>query len=151
MTKEIFQQIVSEMAGRFDSDVKVILEAAFPGNRLVGGKYSMSTHSITMFTDDVTEQCLRLFPEGECLSDYFKVVFAHELGHAHDEELEELADILDCADEPEKNVLMLRIEQNAWSFARSVLPDVPASFLEEIERQSLAPYFLAVEKDPVPS
>lgn len=151
LTKEIFQDVVDEMLGRLDSVLSVTLEDAFPGRRLVGGKYSMSNHSITMFTEDVTEQCLRLFPRDTCLPEYFKVVLAHELGHAHDKELEELADSLDFADEPERNRLMLRIEENAWRFARSILPDVAPSFLEEIEVQSLAPYYLAVEKDVVPA
>ncbi|MEG9298829.1 hypothetical protein V6B33_20435 [Mangrovibacillus sp. Mu-81] len=151
MTRARFQNVVDEMLGRLDRELDVVLEDAFPGKRLVGGKYSMGTQSITMFMEDVTEQCLRLFPEGELLLDYFKVVFAHELGHAYDKELVDLAHKLDGADGSERNRLMLQIEENAWIFARSILPDLALSFVEEIESQSLAPYYLAVEKDLVPA
>ncbi|XXM70491.1 hypothetical protein ACQ0QQ_12230 [Lysinibacillus sphaericus] len=151
MNKERFQQIIDELLGRLDSGMNVILERTFPGKRLVGGKYSMSTRSITMFTDNVTEQCLRMYGESECLPVYFKVVLAHELGHAHDKELEALAGRLDEADEVERNRLMLLIEENAWKFARTILYDVTPEFLEEIERQSLAPYYQAVEKEPLPA
>jgi hypothetical protein len=151
LTRERFQYVVDEMLSRLESDLNVVLEDAFPGKRLVGGKYSLSTRSITMFMKDVTEQCLRLFPGDELLLDYFKVVFAHELGHAYDEKLIELADQLDEADGTERNLLMLEIEENAWRFARSILPDITLSFVEEIESQSLAPYYLAVEKDRIPA
>jgi hypothetical protein len=151
VTKERFQHIVDELLGRLDSEMNVMLEHTFPGKRLVGGKYSMSTHSITMFTDNVEEQCLRMYQEAGCLPEYFKVVLAHELGHAHDEELEALAGRLDEADKEERSRLMLRIEENAWKFARTILYDVAPAFLEEIERQSLAPYYKAVEKEPVPA
>jgi hypothetical protein len=148
--KERFQQIVDELLGRLDSELNVIVERTFPGKRLIGGKYSMSTHSITMYTDSVTEQCLRMYGESDCLPDYFKVVLAHELGHAHDHELEVLAARLNEADIEERSRLMLRIEENAWKFARTLLYDVAPAFLEEIERQSLAPYYQAVRKDAVP-
>ncbi|OAT80640.1 hypothetical protein A6P54_14175 [Bacillus sp. MKU004] len=130
--------------------MNVILECTFPGKRLVGGKYSMNTHSITMYTDNVTEQCLRMYGEAECLPEYFKVVLAHEMGHAHDNELEVLAGRLDEADKEERSRLMLRIEENAWKFARTILYDVAPAFLEEIERQSLDPYYKAVEEEAVP-
>ncbi|WP_141771959.1 hypothetical protein [Rossellomorea aquimaris] len=151
MTKERYQQIVDELLGRLDSELNVILERTFPGKRLVGGKYSMSTHSITMFTDNVTEQCFRMYGKAECLPEYFRVVLAHELGHAHDKELEVLAGRLDEADIEERSRLMLRIEENAWKFARTILYDVAPAFLKEIERQSLAPYYKAVEEESVPA
>jgi hypothetical protein len=151
LTRERFQNVVDEMLSRLDSNLNVVLEDAFPGKRLVGGKYSMGTRSITMFMKDVTEQCLRLFPDDELLMDYFKVVFAHELGHAYDGELVELAEQLDETNGTERNRLMLQIEENAWRFARTILPDLALSFVEEIERQSLAPYYLAVEKDIIPA
>jgi hypothetical protein len=151
LTREIFQNVVDEMLGHLDCKLNVMMEDAFPGRRLVGGKYSMNTNSITMFTEDVTEQCLLMFPGDEVLLDYFKVVFAHELGHAHDKELEELAERLDWAEEQERNQLMLRIEENAWRFARRILKDVAPSFLEEIEFRSLAPYYQAVDKDLLPA
>lgn len=150
LTKERYQQIVDELLARLDSRMNVILECTFPGKRLVGGKYSMNTHSITMYTDNVTEQCLRMYGEAECLPEYFKVVLAHEMGHAHDNELEVLAGRLDEADKEERSRLMLRIEENAWKFARTILYDVAPAFLEEIERQSLAPYYKAVEEEAVP-
>ncbi|MCA1055551.1 hypothetical protein LCM10_11195 [Rossellomorea aquimaris] len=151
MTKERYKQIIDEVVGGLDCRLDVTLEDAFPGTRLVGGKYSMKDHSITMFLEDVNEQCLRMFPGEDKAEDYFKVVFAHELGHALDEELSELADQLDAADHAQRNKLMLRIENNAWVIARRIVTDVSSVFFEEIKSSSMAPYQQAVENKEVPA
>lgn len=84
---------------------------------------------------------MRLFGSLEKLEDYAAVVLGHELGHANDSELEELASRLDWdLSAAERAFVRLAIEENAWRYARTVLADLDPAFVEPIVSESLAGY-----------
>ncbi|WP_264804142.1 hypothetical protein [Cytobacillus sp. NCCP-133] len=142
MEKEKLDLVVQELIKRSGSLVDIILEGHFPGNRLAGGKYSMGSHSITLYMEEIKNQCYQLFSSTERFLDYFTVVFAHELGHAEDRELVDLAEKLDlCKTEQERYQIALRIEENAWSFAEKLLPQMDHDFMQKIIYHSLKPYW----------
>jgi hypothetical protein len=134
------QQITSTLQARAGSSVHVILEKNFPGKRIAGGKYNMGTHTITMYVDEIKRQCKMLFKTLDCFYEYFTVVFAHELGHAEDDELEGLADRMDVADDYERKRIALRIEENAWCIAKDLIPDLDSNFIHGIIEESLLFY-----------
>lgn len=112
---------------------------------MIGGKYSLSTHTITMYLTEIASQCVQLFGSDEQLADYFEVVLAHELGHAEDPRLPELARILEqnkAAMESARTALL--IEENAWSYAIQLLPHAEPAFVDRIVEHSLAGYFEAI-------
>lgn len=80
------------------------------------------------------------------LQSYIFVILAHELGHAEDEDLKFLSGLLDgpltAAEEAE---IRLRIEENAWRYAESLLWDVDPVFLGTIIDESLYSYRQAIE------
>lgn len=141
LEEEIFNQTVTELLARINSTVKVIIEPHFHDNRLVGGKYLMSTHTIYLYKEEIIKQCYSLFGSASRLKEYIAVVFAHELGHSEDRELEQLANALD---EPitsrAQDEIKLRIEENAWAYARALLTDIEPSFLNLIIDESLLSY-----------
>ncbi|MFP3443232.1 hypothetical protein R0K18_36410, partial [Pantoea sp. SIMBA_133] len=65
-------------------NVPIQLTDYFPGERLIGGKYSLETNMITIYMEEVRKQCILLFGSDDHLNDYFTVIVAHELGHAAD-------------------------------------------------------------------
>ena len=133
--------IVDELLLRSGLDITVKLEDVFQGGRLVGGKYQMDSKTITMYTKMIEEQCLQLFGSLDCVLDYFKVVVAHEIGHAADQELTALSDALDCSqDLQECSRISLQIEENAWRYALLLIPDIDPPFINEIIDQSLQSY-----------
>jgi hypothetical protein len=135
------KRLINDLLIQSGSKVSVEVDSYFPGGRLIGGKYSMSHHSITMYIEVIKEQCLQLFSSLEYIADYFAVVFAHELGHAEDPELAILAEQLDeCRTEMERNQISLKIEENAWDFARELLPEMDHVFMDRIIFHSLLPY-----------
>jgi hypothetical protein len=143
------QQITSTLQARAGSSVNVILESNFPGKRIAGGKYNMGTHTITMYIDEIKRQCKMLFQTLEHFYEYFTVVFAHELGHAEDEDLEELADRMDIADDYERKKIALQIEENAWCIAKDLIPDIDRNFTNEIIQESLLFYRDQVKTETV--
>lgn len=141
MKKSVLNRTVSELLRRSGSGVTVKLHSYFPGGRLIGGKYAMSTHSVTMYTEVIKQQCLQLFGTLEPVYEYFAVVFAHELGHAADASLSKLCDELDtCGDEFRRKTIALQIEENAWNNAMSWIMDIDPILIRTIVDQSLESY-----------
>ncbi len=67
------------------------------------------------------------------MKEYLMVILAHELGHAEDPYLSDLADKWDEAEDGAiRNRIALQIEENAWAYAEKVLPDVDPSFIKTI-------------------
>ncbi|WP_229696146.1 hypothetical protein [Paenibacillus albidus] len=132
---------MSDLLGRSRSQVTVTLEPRFAGNRLVGGKYHMGSHTIYLYKDQIKEQCCKLFGSTNRLKEYIAVILAHELGHSEDVELEQLALALE---EPltarQQAEIRLRIEENAWHYAAVLLADMDTSFLQIIIEESLFSY-----------
>jgi hypothetical protein len=143
------QQITSTLQARAGSSVNVMLAKDFPGNRIAGGKYNMGTHTITMYIDEIKRQCKILFSTMDHFYEYFTVVFAHELGHAEDAELEGLADKMDAADEYQRKRIALQIEENAWCIAKDLIPEVDRNFTNHIIQESLLSYRDQVKTETV--
>ncbi|GAE06700.1 hypothetical protein JCM10914_2873 [Paenibacillus sp. JCM 10914] len=117
------------------------MEPYFPGGRLIGGKYAMNSHSVTMYTEVIRQQCLQLFGTLEVEHAYYAVVFAHELGHSVDFTLTDLCDRLDdSADEGDQKQIALQIEENAWNNAMPWIQDIDPNFVGVIMDRSLAAY-----------
>lgn len=141
MKRSVLNRIVTELLSRSGSGVTVKLESYFPGGRLIGGKYSMDAHRVTMYTEVIKQQCLQLFGSLESVHDYFAVVFAHELGHAADIRLQELSDELEYAeDNLKRKEILLQIEENAWNNAMPWIVDVNPAFINVIVDRSLEAY-----------
>lgn len=140
LEKAAINQIVSELMLRSGSSAAVTIESYFPGGRLIGGKYSLNAHCITMYTEVIKQQCQQLFGSNERVYDYFKVVLAHELGHAADVYLASLSRELDHADEVRGRQIALRIEENAWENGLKWIDDMEPEFISIILEQSLAAY-----------
>lgn len=123
------------------SKVQVIIEPRFHDNRLVGGKYHLGSHTVFLYKEEIIRQCCRLFGSSSRLREYIAVILAHELGHAQDPELLQLADALDEPLTPrEEAEIRLRIEENAWAYALSLLSETDTSFLDSIMEESLFSY-----------
>ncbi|BFH13902.1 hypothetical protein WJ0W_003730 [Paenibacillus melissococcoides] len=66
---------------------------------------------------------------------------AHELGHAADAELERLSAAMDMGGTPaDIRRIALRIEENAWAYAVSLLPEIDDAFIQAIIDESLRAY-----------
>ncbi len=150
-SKEIYvnrrkaRQIIRELLNRSDAEVVVRLHNRYPGPRMIGGKYSMGDRSVTMYLGEVRKQCRLLFGSVQGWRTFFAIVFAHELGHARDPELPALCERLDaCESERERSETALRIEENAWNYARTLIPDIDPGMLERVIDNSLLAYRQAV-------
>jgi hypothetical protein len=144
----LLETVVHDLLQRSGSSVNVLLESSFPDQRLVGGKYHINTHTITLYMDEIKKQCIQLFSTDTYFIDYLKIVFAHELGHAEDVELEKLCDQLDeCTTPHELNRIALLIEENAWRYAESLLEEVDPSLVDTVIYHSLQPYREKIEMD----
>ncbi|MGG4108711.1 hypothetical protein AAXB25_32955 [Paenibacillus lautus] len=147
MNKSELNRITQELLRRSGSSVTVEMEAYFPGGRLIGGKYVMNSHSVTMYTEVIRQQCLQLFGTLEPFHAYFAVVFAHELGHSMDLMLTELCDRMDrTVDEWEQDQIALQIEENAWNNAMPWIQDMDPDFIQVIVDRSLEAY----REEPAP-
>ncbi|WP_052476005.1 hypothetical protein [Cohnella kolymensis] len=141
---------IRQLVSLTGSTVKVVVEERFPGGRLVGGKYNPATHTITLFRDCIREQCIQLFGTENVLDQYAAIILAHELGHAQDPQLAQLAEQLasPVASKREQRKIALKIEKNAWNFACALFPEWKQSALcQEIAYQSLADYYKAMAPD----
>jgi predicted Zn-dependent protease with MMP-like domain len=148
MANKRLELIVDELLEKAGSTAVVVLEDYFGGNRFAGGKYSMGTHTITLYTEEIKKQCQQIFSSLDHFEDYFAVVCAHEIGHAEDRELGELADHFDlAATSLERNQLALRIEENAWEFAEKLLGHINIAFVKTIIYHSLQPYMELLEAE----
>ncbi|WP_081758832.1 metallopeptidase family protein [Paenibacillus graminis] len=121
--------------------MQVILEPRFQDNRLVGGKYHLASHTIFLYKEEIVRQCCELFGSHLRLKEYIAVVLAHELGHSEDLELEQLAAALDGPLTGRQEAeIRLRIEENAWAYAISLLTEADPYFLHMIMEESLFSY-----------
>lgn len=135
------EQIAGRLLECSGLPVTLSIERRFPGHRLVGGKYSMNAGTITMYSEVIAAQCLQLFGSLDRAEDYFAVVVAHELGHAADAELERLSAAMDMGGSPaDIRRIALRIEENAWAYAVSLLPEIEDAFIQAIIDESLRAY-----------
>lgn len=140
------ENVVEQILIQSGSSVTVMLESYFPGDRFAGGKYNFGSHTITLYIEEIKAQCLQIFSSLDHFEDYLAVVFAHEIGHAEDSQLAELIDQMDaCSNEYSKKGIALRIEENAWEYARQLIPEQLHPFMDTIIRYSLQPYYDALE------
>ena len=134
------QHIIDSLLMKSGSTAGVKLETMFPGSKIAGGKYSMGSHTITLYIEEIKSQCLHMFSSLDRFFEYVAIVFAHEIGHAEDKELEYLADQLDVVPEMERRQIALQIEENAWRYAETLLPEMDQSFMQTIIFHSLKSY-----------
>ena len=140
------ERIVDQILIQSGSSVDVKLESFFPGDRFAGGKYNFGTHTITLYIEEIKAQCLQIFSSLDHFEDYLAVVFAHEIGHAEDIQLAELIDQIDmCNNEYTRKGIALKIEENAWEYARKLIPQQLIPFMDTIISYSLQPYYEALE------
>lgn len=119
---------------KVDRTLTLEIKKEFPGARCVGGKYSPATHSITLFKQDIAIQCERLLGSLEQLKEYEWIIFAHELGHALDQELSSLSARL----EETKSVdILAQIELNAWKIAEELIPFINPHLFTRVKEESL--------------
>lgn len=137
----MFNETVAELLNRFESKVTVQIEPRFRDHRLVGGKYHMGSHTVYLYKEAIIRQCCTLFGSTNRLKEYIAVILAHELGHSEDTELVQLADALEepLTDRQEAEI-RLKIEENAWAYAKSLLIEADPSFLHYIIEESLLSY-----------
>ncbi|KMY54557.1 hypothetical protein AC623_12030 [Bacillus sp. FJAT-27231] len=119
---------------KLDQTLTLEIKKEFPGARCVGGKYSPDTHSITLFKQDIAIQCERLLGSLEQLREYEWIIFAHELGHALDEEL---ADLSVRLEETKSVDILAQIELNAWRIAEELIPFVDSHLFARVKEESL--------------
>ncbi|WP_454191146.1 hypothetical protein [Paenibacillus sp. Marseille-Q7038] len=106
----------------------------------------MSSHTVYLYQKEIMEQCRMLFGSLAPLHSYISVILAHELGHAEDAELKHLSGLLDGPlTVSEQAQIRLRIEENAWRYAESLLWDIDPVFLSTIIDESLYSYHQAIE------
>lgn len=148
MERTTAKQIFDELLKESGSGVSVVIKSRFPGGRNVGGKYSISDHSVTMYLGEIRKQCMTLFGSLEGYEQMLRIVFAHELGHAEDAELAVLSDRLDtCESELARKQIALRIEENAWDFARKLIPDSDRQMMDTVIYYSLLAYREAIAQE----
>ncbi|WP_165996840.1 hypothetical protein [Bacillus sp. Cs-700] len=136
----VLHSIVRRLQKQASMNVPIQLTDYFPGERLIGGKYSLETNMITIYMEEVRKQCILLFGSDDLLNDYFTVIVAHELGHAADESLVLLAkerSSTRCVNK--KRQLSIIIEDNAWKFAMKLIPEL-SHILVTVRNQSMALY-----------
>lgn len=135
-------QIAQKLLERSEVDVTVRLESRFYGGRLVGGKFGMHSRSITMYTGAIEEQCMQMFGSLERVEEYFAIVLAHELGHAADPDLSSLCEQTEdmSLSEGTRMRAALQIEENAWNYALTLLPEADKVMVSSIIDESLEAY-----------
>ncbi|GAA0136455.1 hypothetical protein YSY43_32960 [Paenibacillus sp. YSY-4.3] len=135
------QHIMDQLLMQSGSTVSLDVRSRFPGGRNVGGKYSIVNHKVTMYLEEIKKQCLSLFGSLDVFPQVLSIVFAHELGHAEDASLKELSDLLDASDnELERKRIALRIEENAWDYAKTLIPEEDQSIMQTVIYYSLKSY-----------
>lgn len=148
MERTTAKQIFDELLKKSGSEVSVAMKSRFPGGRNVGGKYSISDHTVTMYLGEIKKQCIALFGSLEGYEQMLRIVFAHELGHAEDTELAALSERLDtCGSELARKQIALQIEENAWDFARRLVPDTDIQMMDTVIYHSLLAYREAIAQE----
>lgn len=134
--------IIQHLLVRSGSNVSVEICQSPNRRTIAGGKYSLSKHKITLYLDGIEEQCRVLYGSLKPFDQQLAAVFAHELGHAEDKTLSALAEQLENTKEPlKKKRLSLKIETNAWTYARQLLQEEENEFLQLLMHFSLEPYY----------
>ncbi len=147
LKNRLIEDRVARLLHESNSQVQVTLESHFPGGRMAGGKYNMGRHLITLYIEEIKAQCMQLYGSHDLLEAYVDIVLAHEIGHAEDGDLDRLASLMDTSDsELERRRIALRIEENAWAYARALLPETSSPMLDEIVRESLQAYHEAIDE-----
>lgn len=142
MNRILIEHTVTDVLTRSNSEIEVVLEHLFPGKRLIGGKYNLDDNRITLYLGVLEEQCRLLFGSLEPFEDYVRVVLAHELGHAHDPELEYLSDrLVQIRGKLSRTRVSLRLEQNAWRYADDLLRRENPAVFDTIMGYSLSGYY----------
>ncbi|WP_347549496.1 hypothetical protein ABFG93_18520 [Pseudalkalibacillus hwajinpoensis] len=132
-----FQKLIQQLSEVSGLKLPIRLERFFPGGRMIGGKYSIETNTITIYIEVVRKQCVLLFGSDERVLDYFAVIVAHELGHAADPFLHDLAKRRKTASTLiQKKEITLSIEVNAWNYARKLVPHL-SSVMDIVMERSL--------------
>jgi predicted Zn-dependent protease with MMP-like domain len=140
------KSIVDQILIQSGSSVKVELESYFPGDRFAGGKYNFASHTITLYVEEIKDQCMQIFSSLDYFEDYLAVVFAHEIGHAEDAHLAELIEQMDAStNDYTRTGIALKIEENAWDYAKMLIPPTMHPFMGTIIHHSLQPYYEALE------
>lgn len=134
--------VINELLVRSGSTVSVDILDSAGQHTIIGGKYNLSQHKITLYWDGIHEQCRLLYGSLKPFDKHLAAVFAHELGHAEDAALPLLAaEKSRTADALQKKRLSLRIETNAWAYAQHLLQDENEEFLQMLMHFSLEPYY----------
>lgn len=141
-------QIARRLLERSKVDVAVRLESRFDGGRLVGGKFGMHSRSVTMYTGVIEEQCMQMFGSLERVEEYFAIVLAHELGHAADPDLSSLSELTEDMrlSEGTRMRAALQIEENAWNYALTLIPEADRVMVSSIIDESLEAYRSRVQQ-----
>ena len=141
MDKRKIRKLVTDLLSVSGSSAKVSIEDSFPGNRLVGGKYQIGSHAVTMYLNEIKAQCLQICSSLDCFYDYFAIILAHELGHAEDQQLEYLSASLDSVSDPVRyQSIALKIEENAWESAQEWVRHKNPELFDTIVEHSLRLY-----------
>lgn len=144
--QDVYLKLQSLMK-QFNLNIEIYIERKSPLNRRIGGKYNSGDHSITLYLEEIQEQCQWMFGSQKNVQDYASVIFAHEAGHASDPYLQKLVELYDEAkDDLKKSKIELLIEVQAWKIARAIVKDVPAAFFNTIKRCSLEHHYQAVSE-----
>lgn len=144
------RMIVKQLLKQSGSQAQVRLKHRFPGGRNVGGKYNISDHSVTLYLYEIRKQCRIMFGSTSLslCKQLLRIVLAHELGHAQDPQLSELSDSMEaCESRLDRSRLALQIEENAWNYARNLLPAASMEMLEVVVRHSLSAYHEVIAEE----
>lgn len=120
---------------RYDASLQLLIEDEFPDRRCIGGKYSVSNHTITLYKKDIEIQVKRLLGSLERLEEYVWIIFAHEMGHALDPDLSMLSMELVG---PSKRETLYQIELNAWNIAGELIPFIDQGLFSRVRDESLS-------------
>ncbi|NGZ76232.1 hypothetical protein [Saccharibacillus alkalitolerans] len=142
MNRTLIEDTVADVLARSNSKIEVVLENLFPGKRLVGGKYCLDDNRITLYLGVLEEQCRLLFGSLDSFEEYVRVVLAHELGHANDPELEYLSErLVKIRGKLSRTRVSLRLEENAWRYADSLVRMENPAVFDTIMGKSLSSYY----------
>ncbi|MFJ7745624.1 hypothetical protein [Peribacillus sp. NPDC097295] len=124
-----------DFLNQYDPSLQLFIEDEFPDRRCVGGKYSITNHTITLYKKDIEIQLKRLLGSLERLEEYAWIIFAHEMGHALDPELSVLSMELRGRN---KRETLYQIELNAWNIAEGLIPFIDGELFIRVRDESLS-------------
>lgn len=124
-----------DFLNQYDPSIQLFIEDEFPDRRCVGGKYSITNHTITLYKKDIEIQLKRLLGSLERLEEYAWIIFAHEMGHALDPDLSVLSMELHGRN---KRETLYQIELNAWNIAGRLIPFIDEDLFIRVRDESLS-------------